>query len=92
MNIGKLEMALKSIGKRSFVDDYEIYNNKQLSKTKKIEMLSEIYTSNGATIRVSFAEDTFEHGKQKEALLLIMDSPRLSAEVKEKAKNLLRLE
>lgn len=64
----KLEKALKSIGKKSFIEDYEVYSNQQLPPTKRTEILSEKYSSAGAAIRFSFADDIFQNSKQKEAL------------------------
>lgn len=85
----RLENALKSIGKKSFVEDYNVYCNPSFTSTKKIEILSKKYSQNGAGIRVSFAEDIFKEGKQKEALEIIINSPRISNEVKKQAKEIL---
>jgi hypothetical protein len=84
----KLESALKSIGKRSFVEDYEVYSNQNITSTKKIEILTEKYSKNGSTIRVSFAEEIFKNHMQKEALNIIIGSPRISNEVKTLARGI----
>ena len=88
----ELERALKSIGKKSFIEDYEVYSNQNLTFTRKIEILSEKYSTNGATIRLSFARNIFKHGKQREAITLVIDSPRISSDVKVQANNLLDTE
>ncbi|MEW9053952.1 MAG: hypothetical protein AB2392_22555 [Neobacillus sp.] len=90
MNTEKLENALKSIGKKSFVEEYEVYSKHNMSSKLKINLLSEKYSKNGATIRVSFAEEIIKNKKQKEALEIIINSPRITYEVKEKAKTILR--
>jgi mRNA-degrading endonuclease HigB of HigAB toxin-antitoxin module len=89
MNRDKLENALKSIGKKSFVEDYEVYSNHNISLNKKVEVLSKKYSQNGSAIRISFADNIFKNGKQKEALAIIIDSPRISNEVKKNAKTIL---
>ena len=89
MTSEKLESALKSIGKRSFVEDYEVYSNKNITSTRKVEILTEKYSKNGSTIRVSFAEEIFKNNMQKEALNIIINSPRISNEVKKLAKVIL---
>lgn len=88
----KLEKSLKSIGKKSFVEDYEIYSNDNILITEKINNLSKKYSRNGSTIRVSFADEIFKNGKQKEALGLIINSPRISNAIKVQAKELLAVE
>jgi mRNA-degrading endonuclease HigB of HigAB toxin-antitoxin module len=85
----KLEKALKSIGKKSFVEDYEIYSNQDLSLTRKIEILSKKYSRNGATIRVSFAEMIFQYCQQQEALEIIINSPRVTSDIKTQARRIL---
>ena len=89
MNSEKLGDAIKSIGKKSFVEDYDIYSNQHIPLSKKIEVLSKKYSKNGATIRVSFANEIIKNHKQKDALELIIHSPRMSDDVKEQAKKVL---
>ena len=89
MNEEQLAKSLNSIGKRSFVEDYEIYSNKELTVQKKIQILTNHYSSSGATIRVSFAEKVFKNNKQLEALKLIIDSLRITQSLKDKAKELI---
>lgn len=79
-----LDKTLKSIGKTSFVEDFEVYSNRSLSKFEKVKELVPKYSDNGATIRVSFAEKIFENNLQLEALKNIMNS-RVSRETKERA-------
>lgn len=52
------ERLVKSVNyiKKSFVEDFEIYSNIELAVKKKIQVLTNRYSSNDATIRVSFAE------------------------------------
>lgn len=79
-----LDKTLKSIGKTSFVEDFEVYSNRSLRKSEKVKELVSKYSDNGVTIRVSFAEKIFENNLQVEALKNIMKS-RVSRETKEKA-------
>ncbi|MEH7223859.1 hypothetical protein V7112_08560 [Bacillus sp. JJ1566] len=85
----QLDEAIKSIGKKSFVEDYEVYSNSNLSKEEKVNELSKKYSRNGSLIRVSFAEKIFGNSMQLEALNLIVTSPRVSEEIKHKAKNII---
>lgn len=89
MNEDGLVRLLNSIGKRSFVEDYEIYSNKDLTMQRKIQVLSNRYSSNGATIRVSFVDKIFKNNKQLDALQIIIDSPRITQSIKTKAKELI---
>lgn len=89
MNEEQLVESLNSIGKKSFVEDYDIYGNKELTVQKKIQVLTNRYSSNGAAIRVSFADKVFKNNKQLDALKLIINSPRMPQSLKAKAKELL---
>lgn len=55
----------------------KVYSNQNLPSWKKIEILSQKYSNNGATIRVSFAKDIFSNGKEED-LISIINSPRVS--------------
>ena len=85
----ELVRSLNSIGKRSFVEDYAIYSDPNLTKEKKVNKLTELYSLNGATIRVSYAEKIFLNKKQVDALKIVINSPRTSALIREKAKQLI---
>lgn len=89
MDMNELEKALKSIGKKSFVEDYDVYSDSKITKNGKVEILTKKYSENGATIRVSFAEKNFKHGKQNEALNIIVKSTRLDRNIITQAKSLL---
>lgn len=89
MNDEKLQSALKSIGKKSFVEDFEVYSNQTYTKSNKIEILSKKYSRNDATIKVSFADDVLKSGKEKEALEVIINSSIISRDVREQARFLL---
>jgi hypothetical protein len=89
MNSTELEKALKSIGKKSFVEDFTVYSKSSLSKNEKVTMLSEKYSENGAMIRVSFAEKIFLNKLDESALEIIIDSPRIENIIREKATLLL---
>ncbi|MED4455926.1 hypothetical protein [Metabacillus fastidiosus] len=83
-----LNSTLNSIGKTSFVENFDIYSDKTLNKNEKVQKLISKYSSNGATIRVSFAEKIFENDLQIEALKNIINS-RVSKDIKDKAQSLI---
>ena len=89
MTENELVHSLNSIGKRSFVEDYAIYSDPNLTKEKKVNKLTELYSLNGATIRVSYAEKIFLNKKQVDALKIVINSPRTSAIIRDKAKQLI---
>ncbi|WP_419882823.1 hypothetical protein ACN6MY_03890 [Peribacillus sp. B-H-3] len=89
MDTVKLEKSLKSIGKKSFVEDYNIYRDFNMTTNEKVVKLAEKYTASGAAIRVSFANDIFKDKKQEDALRIIIDSPRISENVKALARKYL---
>jgi hypothetical protein len=91
MDHNELENSLKSIGKKSFVDDFEIYSNSSLSTKDKGDILAGKYSVNGAKIRVSFAEKVFLKNMQKTALNSIIASPRIDNDTKVKAKKILSI-
>jgi hypothetical protein len=47
MDHNEPENALKSIGKRSFVEDFEVYSDSSLSTNEKGKILAEKYSENG---------------------------------------------
>lgn len=89
MNEEQLIRSLNSIGKKSFVEDYGVYSNQGISRNEKVQILSNKYSVNGATIRVSYADTIFKHNKQNEALKIIIASPRMATSLKEQAKQLI---
>lgn len=86
MTENELVRSLNSIGKRSFVENYAIYSDPNSTKEKKVNKLTELYSLNGATIRVSYAEKIFLNKKHVDALKIIINSPRTAELVREKAK------
>lgn len=85
----KLEKTLRSIGKTSFVKDFDTFYDENLTENKKINVLAQKYDLDGAIIRVRFAK-TLIHYK-KEALHFIIDnSPRLGTDIKNEARRLMQ--
>ncbi|PQP82708.1 hypothetical protein C0Q44_14995 [Paenibacillus sp. PCH8] len=84
-----LVRLLNSIGKRVFVEYYEVFSNNKMSKDEKIAKLPEEYKIDGSRIRVNCANKIFESGLEKKALNIIVNS-RTEKKAIEKAKTLLK--
>lgn len=84
-----LTRLLNSIGKRVFVQYYEVFSNKSMNNEEKILKLPKEYKITGSRTRVTCANRIFELGLEKEALKLIVNS-RTEQKSIEKAKYLLR--
>ncbi|MEC0183117.1 hypothetical protein [Paenibacillus peoriae] len=84
-----LVRLLNSIGKRVFVEYYEVFSNNQMSNDEKISKLPEEYKINGSRTRVNCANKIFESGLEKEALNIIVNS-RTEKKAIEKAETLLK--
>lgn len=84
-----LTRLLNSIGKRVFVEYYEVFSNKSMNNEEKILKLPKKYKITGSRTRVTCANRIFELGLEKEALKIIINS-RTEQNSIEKARYLLR--
>lgn len=83
MNREQLIRKLNSVGKKAFVENYDIfesYATRRITRESAIDALVSLGVSNeaGASIRVGNAEQIFNAQKQIEALDIICDSRRVS--------------
>lgn len=83
-----LNRLLNSIGKKVFVDYFEMFSNKNLSNDEKVSLLPQHYSISGSRTRVSCANRIFDAGLEKEALKIIINS-RSEERAIEQAKALL---
>jgi len=95
MNNEQLIRKLNSVGKKAFVENYEIfesYATGRISRDSAIDILVSSGVSNeaGAAIRVGNAKQIFNAKKQKAALNIICDSRRISRFTQAQAKSLLQ--
>jgi len=87
MDNERLKTILNRIGKRIFVQYYELFHNKALSHKMKIDSM-QAKDSSGANICISYANQIIEAGRQLDALKLIVAS-RADQPTRDKAKYIL---
>lgn len=75
---------LNSIGKRVFVEYYDVFSNNNLTTVEKIEKLPKEYAINGSKTRVYCASKIFENGLELDALKIVTQA-KVDDEVKDKA-------
>lgn len=80
---------LNSIGKRVFVEYYEVLSNKYMTNEEKISKLPKEYKISGSRTRITCANRIFEAGLEKEALHLIINS-RTERKAIERAETILK--
>ena len=90
-----LVRKLNSVGKQVFVEHFALFQKLakgELTNDECIERLvsQEVSNENGAAIRCGNAKQIFESNAEKEALLTVISSNRLSQTVIEHAQKLLR--
>ncbi len=95
MNERQLIRKLNSVGKKAFIENYEIfesYATGRISRDSAIDILVSSGVSNeaGAAIRVGNAKHIFNAKKQIAALNIICDSRRISRFTQAQAKSLLQ--
>jgi hypothetical protein len=86
-----INRCINSIGKSCFINHYDLFADRNLRVLDKVDKLMKLedYTESGCHIRVTFADQIFNNGMEKEALRIIIDSPKVSWADKQKAKTLL---
>ena len=95
MNREQLIRKLKSVGKGAFVENYETYESYALGRISRQSAIDALVSSGvsneaGAAIRVGNAKLIFDAQKQKEALIIVCNSKRLSSNTLAQARNLLQ--
>lgn len=95
MDEQELIRKLNSVGKTVFVKyfaTFQTYSTRKISREECIEILVKNKVSNdsGAAIRCGNAKKIFEEKKECDALTIVADSNRLTAEVIIEAKKILR--
>ncbi len=86
-----LHRCINSIGKSCFIKYFDLLSDRKLRIVDKVDRLMQLenYTESGCHIRVTFANQIFESGKEKDALRVIIDSPKIAWTDKQKAKEIL---
>ena len=82
--------VLNSVGKATFVKYYNNFKTK--SREECIALFDEPYTDNAKSTRTGHAQHIFRENMQVEALQIIVDSNRVTAEMKKQAEKLLQEE
>ncbi|EPT9252306.1 hypothetical protein WKI32_08675 [Vibrio alginolyticus] len=93
MNDEELEKKIKSVGKKAFVQNYELFEDFQrgrISRSDAIEKLVTAKVSNeaGAAIRLGNAKLIFEHNRQYDPLSLVLSSNRVDNQTRDLARQL----
>lgn len=91
MDYDKLVRLLNSIGKRVFVEYYDVFKDSTLSTNEKIAKLPLNYKITGTRTRINCAKRIFEVRKQADALRIIIES-KTDVKIKNMAKELLSME
>ena len=94
MNHEELIRKLNSVGKKAFVENYEIFCRfaaGSITRESAIEILVSTGVSNvsGAAIRLGNAKQIFKANKQKEALEIICNSQRVPGQALAEAERIL---
>ncbi len=86
-----LTRCINSIGKSCFIKHFDLFADRKLRVVDKVDRLMQLenYTESGCHIRVTFADQIFENGFEKEALRVIIDSPKIAWTDKQRAKEIL---
>lgn len=74
MTDSEILRLLNSIGKRVFVEYYEVFKDSGLSTDDKISKLPEEYSYNGSRTRVNCANRIFENKCQTRALQMVTNA------------------
>jgi hypothetical protein len=95
MNESELIRKLNSVGKQSFVENYDLFQSfaaGKISRESAVELLVKAGVSNeaGAGFRLGNARQIFNAKKQNSALAIICNSVRLSSIVLAQANELLK--
>ena len=84
-----IDLYLKGIGKRIFVEYFEYFKNNNLSVDEIVEALPSKYTLKSRKSRTYKARKIFTIGWEHETLQIIKDSPRVEKHIIHKAISLL---
>ncbi|MBL3676042.1 MAG: hypothetical protein JKP92_00835 [Alphaproteobacteria bacterium] len=86
-----LERSLQSVGKKCFVEHFELFTDQTISKTDAIERLMRLdnICESSANTKVYCAGRIIKEGCANEALTNIVDSVKVPLSWREKAKALL---
>jgi hypothetical protein len=86
-----LNRCINSIGKGCFIKHFDLFADRKMRVIDKVDKLMglENYTESGCHIRVTFANQIFDSGNEREVLRLIIDSPKVTWNDKQKAKQIL---
>ena len=87
-----IDTALRSMGKSCFVKHFKTFSDSKLSSEDVIEILrqSDNYTETACRTRTSNGRNIIKSGNARKALLLIASSNRLSDEIVDQARKLLK--
>ena len=73
---------LNSVGKKIFVEYYEVFSNPNLTNEEKVDRLPKHYAVSGSKTRVNCANRIFEAGLERDALKLVINSKADSEAIK----------
>jgi hypothetical protein len=96
MNEAQLIRKLQSVGKRAFVENYQLFESYAAGKISRESAIGTLVGSGvsneaGAAIRVGNAKRIFDARKQRSALEMICDSRRISRSTFVQAESLLQV-
>lgn len=87
-----LERSLQTVGKMIFIEYYNSFKNEAIPNLDMVDTLPRIYTLNSRRSRTYHARWIFHQGLQIDALKIIASSDRVSVEVVEEARKLIKSE
>ncbi len=92
MDYVRLARDLKSMGKGCFVEHFELFTDRRLSRAAKVAHLQAAtgYTAKSCQTRVSKAETIIAAGRARSALEMIVASGRVVPAQVQRARELLR--
>jgi len=82
-----VERLLNSIGKATFIKYYYSFRDK--SRDYCIAMFEENYTDKAKSSRTGHSKKIFRENLEKEALIIIVNSPRVDNDTRKKAEKIL---
>jgi len=85
----ELDKLLRSVGKKTFIRNYELFKNVALSNAEVIDKLPQHFTLKARNSKTGHARKIFKDGLGRQALENIIASPKMDSEVTEEARKIL---
>jgi len=89
MERAQVERALQSVGKRVFIEHFGDFGDLNLSVGEVADRLSRSFTLKARSTRASHVRRIFVAGLERHALSLIVESRRVSQDIRDRAEELL---